>query len=62
MSKTCKTIEEAEETRLYYKKERGVDSYIEKSGDEFLVYRVGDGKVLKSVNYSAADLQGILES
>ncbi len=60
MSKTCKTMEEAEKTREYYKKNRGVDSYIEKSGDEFLVYRVGDGKVLKSVNYSAADIPKIL--
>ena len=60
MSKTCKTMEEAEETREYYKNNRGVDSYIEKSGDEFLVYRVGDSKVLKSVKYSAADIPKIL--
>ena len=61
MSKTCKSMEEAEATRKYYKENRGVDSYIEKSGDEYLVYRVGDGKVLKSVNYSAPDLKSILE-
>lgn len=61
MSKTCKTMEEAKLTQEYYKKNRGVNSYIEKSGDEFLVYREGDGKVLKSVNYSAADIKGILE-
>jgi len=60
MSKTCKTMEEAEKTGEYYKEKRGVDSYIEKSGDEFLVYRVGDSKVLKSVNYSAADIPKIL--
>jgi len=61
MSKKCKTMEEAELTRDYYKKERGVDSFIEKCGDEFLVYREGDSKVLKSINYSAADIKGILE-
>ncbi len=61
MSKTCKTREEAEQTSAYYKSERGVESYIEKRGDEFLVYRKGDGKVLKSVNYSAANLKKILE-
>ncbi|HHH54871.1 MAG TPA: hypothetical protein ENK91_14505, partial [Bacteroidetes bacterium] len=52
MSKPCKTLDEAKKTQEYYKTERGMDSYIEKRGDEYLVYRVGDGKVLKSVNYS----------
>lgn len=60
MSKTCKNMDEALKTQEYYKENRGVESYIEKSGDEFLVYREGDGKVLKSVNYSAADLESIL--
>jgi len=61
MSKTCKSMEEAIATREYYKKVRGVDSYIEKSGDEYLVYRKGDSKVLKSVKYSAPDIKSILE-
>ena len=60
MSKTCKSMDEALKTQVYYKEKRGVDSYIEKSGNEFLVYRIGDGKVLKSVNYSAADLERII--
>lgn len=61
MSKTCKTMAEAVKTQKYYKENRGVESYIEKSGVEFLVYREGDGKVLKSVNYSAADLGSIID-
>lgn len=61
MSKTCKTLKEAEKTSEYYKKNRGVESFIEHREGEFLVYREGDGKVLKSVNYSAPDIQSILE-
>lgn len=62
MSKTCKTLEEAEETCGYYLKGRGIESYIEKSGDEYLVFRKNDGKVLKSVNYSPPDIVSILRS
>ncbi len=61
MSKTCKTMEEAKATQEYYKNERNTESFIEKKGDEFLVYRVGDKKVLKSVNYSPADIAGKLQ-
>jgi predicted HAD superfamily Cof-like phosphohydrolase len=61
MSKTCKTIEEAEATMAHYKKTKGVESYYEKSGDVYLVYRKSDNKTLKSVKYSPADLKGILE-
>ena len=61
MSKTCKTIEEAEATMAYYKKAKGVDSYYEKAGEVYLVYRKSDNKTLKSVEYSPADLKGILE-
>lgn len=62
MSKTCKTIAEAEQTCEYYDKNRGMESYIEKSGDEYLVYRKNDGKVLKSVNYSPPDIAALLKS
>jgi len=62
MSKTCKTLHEAEQTSEYYLKERGMESYIEKSSDEYLVYRKNDGKVLKSVNYSPPDIASILRS
>lgn len=61
MSKTCKTLEEAHKTQNHYKETRGVDSFIEKCENEFLVYRKGDGKVLKSINFSAPDIESILE-
>lgn len=61
MSKTCKTLEEAEATMKYYQEERGFDSYIRQEGTVFLVYRSSDNKTLKSINYSPANLKGILE-
>ena len=61
MSKTCKTQEEAEATLKYYREERGVEGYIKKEGEVYLVYRNGDNKTLKSVKYSPADLESILE-
>lgn len=60
MSKTCATLEEAEATQRYYKEERGFDSYIKKSGEVYLVFREGDHKTLKSVNYSPAQLADLL--
>ncbi|MFT5166312.1 MAG: putative HAD superfamily Cof-like phosphohydrolase [Saprospiraceae bacterium] len=61
MSKTCKNEEEAIATMAHYKAKDGVDSYYKKSGDFYLVYRTADEKTLKSVNYSPADLKGILQ-
>jgi len=60
MSKVCKTLEEAEATQTHYMAKSGTVSHIEKKGDEFLVYRTEDGKVLKSVKYSPADIIPIL--
>jgi hypothetical protein len=40
---------------------KGTPCFYEKEGDLFLVFREGDRKTLKSVNYSPADLKGILE-
>jgi predicted HAD superfamily Cof-like phosphohydrolase len=62
MSKTCKTLEEALKTQSHYKETRGVESFIEKCENEYLVYRKEDGKVLKSINFSAPDIKSILES
>lgn len=61
MSKACKTIEEAEETILFYKTNHNVDAYYKEIDSLFLVYREGDHKTLKSVNYSPADLKGMLK-
>ncbi|MGC4235815.1 MAG: nucleoside triphosphate pyrophosphohydrolase family protein [Niabella sp.] len=60
MSKACKSIEEAEQTVEFYKKQNDCESYYKQEGALFLVYRKTDNKVLKSINYSPANLQGIL--
>ena len=60
MSKACDSEEEAMETVAYYKSERDTDAYYEEREGKWLVYRVGDNKTLKSVNYSPADLKKIL--
>ena len=60
MSKACETEDDALRTREYYLKEKETESYTERKNGQFLVYRKEDGKVLKSINYSEADLQSIL--
>lgn len=60
MSKTCKDMDEAIATKEHYEKKKGMLSEIKESNGEYLVYRIADGKVLKSVNYSPADISGQL--
>lgn len=62
MSKTCLTLEEAERTALFYQKSKGFETKIMQKGEVFLVYRIPDHKVLKSLNYSEADLKRILSA
>lgn len=59
MSKACSTEEEAEATVKNYQ-DKGVDVFFEKSGEKYNVYRKEDNKVLKSINYSPADLKSLL--
>jgi len=61
MSKACRTRAEAEATIQHYQEKDGTESYYKKADGLFLVYRKSDNKTLKSVNYSPADLKGILE-
>ncbi len=61
MSKTCKTLAEAEATMKYYFEKNGTESYCRQEGNVYLVFRKSDNKTLKSVNYSPADLKSILE-
>lgn len=61
MSKACKTLEEALETQQKYLIEKNMESEIKSKNDFFLVYRLEDGKVLKSINYSPANLDRILD-
>lgn len=60
MSKACKNEAEAIATQDHYRA-KGVDSYYKEIDGKFLVYRQGDDKTLKSVNYSPADLKSIIE-
>ncbi|MGF1636620.1 MAG: hypothetical protein ACFCUU_06060 [Cyclobacteriaceae bacterium] len=61
MSKACNSEEEAIATVNYYKNERDTECYYKASDGHFLVYRKGDDKTLKSINYSPADLKSILK-
>ena len=61
MSKTCHSIEEAEATSQHYLNTKGVESHIVEKEGVYLVYRTEDGKVLKSINYSPADLKQVLQ-
>ena len=60
MSKACKDEAEAIATQEHYLA-KGVQSYYKEVDGKFLVFREGDNKTLKSVNYSPADLKSILE-
>lgn len=61
MSKTCKSLAQVEATQEHYRTERGMEStYSPKGLDTYIVTRVGDNKVLKSVGYSPADLASLL--
>lgn len=60
MSKVCMSYEVAEQTVEYYRAEKSTEGYITEEGEKYLVYRAADHKVLKSVQYSPADLESIL--
>lgn len=59
MSKFCYDIKTAEKTRDFYSKQ-GIDTYIEPKEKKFVVYRSGDGKVLKSVEYHPVYLEDLV--
>lgn len=60
MSKACKSLEEAEATVKYYKDEKNVEARVEQTDAGWLVYRVPDSKVLKSINYQPPQISRIL--
>jgi predicted HAD superfamily Cof-like phosphohydrolase len=60
MSKACKTVEEAESTIKFYKEKESTEAYYIESDGYYLVYRKTDNKVLKSINYSPANLKALL--
>lgn len=61
MSKACKSEAEAIKTVEHYQNEKGTEAYYKERDGRWLVYRKGDHKTLKSINYSPADLKSILE-
>ena len=61
MSKTCLSLTDAEATQDHYLMTQNTASVIEQKGNEYIVFRASDRKVLKSINYSPADLRSILE-
>ncbi|MET3980429.1 putative HAD superfamily Cof-like phosphohydrolase [Mucilaginibacter sp. UYP25] len=60
MSKACNTIEEANQTIAHYLKKDGSEAHYKEEESKFLVFRTADNKTLKSINYSPADLKGLL--
>lgn len=61
MSKAAKTRAEAEATVRHYERERQTEAVIIPRDGHFMVYRKSDEKVLKSIDYSPADLKPILD-
>ncbi|WP_436515990.1 hypothetical protein [Ekhidna sp. To15] len=61
MSKACDTEQEAKDTVEHYKSNKDTEAYYEQRDGKWLVYRKGDNKTLKSINYSPADLKAILD-
>jgi predicted HAD superfamily Cof-like phosphohydrolase len=60
MSKSCATEAEAQATVLHYFEKDGTTSYYKEIDGKYLVFRKEDNKTLKSVNYSPASLENIL--
>jgi predicted HAD superfamily Cof-like phosphohydrolase len=59
MSKACHTLEEAQATIEHYAI-KGTDAYYKVIEGKYLVYRREDDKTLKNINYSPADLKGLV--
>ena len=62
MSKACSSIQDAIETILHYKKKDGTECMYKQVGDKWVVYRMSDNKVLKSINYSPAELKKMINN
>ena len=56
LSKVCKTEEEAKETVKVRSEQQGEPCHYQQVGDNYIVYRSSDMKVMKSVNYFRPNL------
>ena len=61
ISKGCNSLQEAISTLSHYKKKDGTEGYYKEVNGKWIVYRNGDNKILKSINYSPASLKIILD-
>lgn len=61
MSKACHSLKEAEYTVKFYQDKDGTEAEIKEENGVWKVFRKSDNKVLKSINYSPADLVSILK-
>jgi predicted HAD superfamily Cof-like phosphohydrolase len=60
MSKACSTMEEAQATCDHWTTEGNDACHIVSKNDKYLVYRTRDGKTMKNVNYSPANLEKLI--
>ncbi len=56
LSKICTTLEEAVETVKVRSEQQGEPCHYEEVGENYVVYRTSDKKVMKSINYFRPDL------
>ena len=59
MSKVCNNQEEALKTQEFYL-DKGTTTFIQEHNNKFIVYRSGDSKVLKSINYKEANFDNLI--
>ena len=62
MSKACTSQQEALATLSHYKQKDGTEGRYEEVNGKYIVYRSVDNKVLKSIGYSPASLEDIINS
>ena len=62
MSKACATEKEAVATVAYYLAKDGTECFFREEEGKWLVYRKSDNKTIKSINYSPAELEKILQN
>jgi predicted HAD superfamily Cof-like phosphohydrolase len=60
MSKACTSEEEAIATVDHYLKKDGTECYYKEVAGKWLIYRKADNKTITSINYSPANLEGIV--
>lgn len=56
MSKSCRTVQEAEQTVEIRSKEQGESCHYEQVNGRYIIYRTRDRKVMKSINYFRPNL------